>query len=282
MIVQEDRSLSEKPFGYYRPTLFTRLRCGVSDFDKPHRIPKWLRRSAKRMVRNSARTWDIRYKGFDLRLYPAENTCDYDIVMRGVHAEEEEFLVFEKVVSGCDTFVDIGANIGLYTLHACRHMPPGSRVVAFEPAPATAAKLRVNLALNRAESVQVIEKAVGPTETVLKLYQVNRVNAGQNSLHPGLNTAHGEGFDVAVTPLKAALDQLGIDRVDVLKIDVEGFEDQALLPYLAATGPASWPAYVLIERAHSHVWKSDLIGAFLERGYDIAFENAENLHLGRR
>lgn len=278
----ETPSLVAKPFGYYRPGLFTKALCGVFSFDKPHRIPNWLRKRAKRLIRKPGNAWDVRYHGFDLRLYPAENTCDYDIVMRGVHAEEDEFRIFEKVVSGFDTFVDIGANIGLYSLHAFRHMPPGSTIVAFEPAPATAAKLRVNLALNGAEAVHVIEKAVGPAETVLRLYKVNRVNAGQNSLHERLKTDQGEGFDVAVTTLKGALDQLGIDRIGALKIDVEGFEDQALLPYLEASAPVAWPTYVLIERSHSHVWKTDIIGAFLERGYEVVFENAENLHLRRR
>lgn len=79
--------------------------------------------------------------------------------------EKHERRFIERFLSSgsVQTFVDVGANQGLYTLIAARHMP-GGQVIAFEPLIAEAAKLRGNLAVNRYGNVRVEEKALGALE----------------------------------------------------------------------------------------------------------------------
>ncbi len=235
------------------------------------------------MVRRMPRIWDVGYKGLKLRLYPSQNYGDYQIVMHGLHPEEAELEVFANAVKSAQVFVDIGANVGIYTLFAAQSMPPGGRIIAFEPAPDTAQKLRTNIGLNGLTLVTVVQKAVAEEPGRLRLHVVAENNVGQHSLSDELGSkGPGRGHDVDVTTLQAALEREGVSSIDVLKIDVEGFEDRALYPFLQYADELCWPKYVLIEIAHRAVWKWDLISAFKERGYQIVFENAYNLHLAKR
>ena len=273
----------DMPYGRFAPPLLARLLLGKRDFDAPHRTRGVRRRLLKFFVLKAPRIWDVTYKGLKLRLYPSQNYCDFQIVMHGSHHDEPDLNAFAKVVAGSKSFVDVGANVGIYTLIASQNMAAGGTIVSFEPAPDTSEKLIKNIALNGVTAATVMRHAVGDAETTLRLHVVAANNAGCNSLSEELGlTATGGGFDVPVKTLQSALSTLGVHRIDVLKIDVEGFEDRALLPFLLTAPPSQWPEYVLLEKTHQSLWKADLITAFKERDYEVAFENIGNVHLRRR
>ena len=56
-------------------------------------------------------------------------------------------------------------------------------------------------------------------------------------------------------------------RVTVLHLDVEGFEDQALLPFFETTDPALWPKVILMEVAHQARWAAPLVDLLKRAGY---------------
>lgn len=121
-------------------------------------------------------------------------------------------------------FIDVGGNIGLYSALAARRVGKGGRVVVFEGHPAIAAMLRENMALNRLANVEVVSAAVGaaPAKTMMKLETGNSgASHVSNSNEPG-------NVEVDVVTIDAALAKFGIDHVDYIKIDVEGFEEFAL------------------------------------------------------
>jgi FkbM family methyltransferase len=120
------------------------------------------------------------------------------------------------------TFVDAGANLGIYTIAAARVVGPQGRVVAVEPTPTTAEMLRQNVRLNglwETGVVEVHECAVGAAPGRARL-ATNRADSGHNSLFPESGaTGH---VDVDVLPLDDLIP--AGTRVDVVKIDVEGGE----------------------------------------------------------
>ena len=67
----------------------------------------------------------------------------------------------------------------------------------------------------------------------------------------------------------------------MLKIDIEGFEDQALAPFFDSADESLWPTHVLIEIAHQHIWQRDLMAMLAERGYAEIFRTEENRLLTR-
>lgn len=118
-----------------------------------------------------------------------------------------------------DTVADIGANIGVTTLRMARAVGPRGRVVAFEPHPETAARLRAAVARSNAAQVEVCELALGDEAGTARLVRPPG-NAGAAAIATGAE--HGS----ALTVKMARLDDLAADwrALRLLKIDVEGAE----------------------------------------------------------
>lgn len=143
---------------------------------------------------------------------------------------ERAFLSFLRAQIGAgDVFVDVGAHIGLHTLTVARRLrrEGDGRVIAFEPAPDTAATLRRNVAANGATNVQVIEAALSDINGQVPLY--DRDHSGHDQ---GVRSLMG-GADPAVATVAAMVfdewaEQQKLDRLDMVKLDVEGGEYRAL------------------------------------------------------
>ncbi len=239
----------------------------------------WRRRLRKRFARPVAGPFDVMQDGMKLRLYPAENHCDRVIFGRRTlpeRAEHEELLPY--LTDGM-TFVDVGANVGSYSCYVGTHTR-NVRIVAFEPHPRSHAKLLFNLGANGLAVDDVVNCALGDAETTMALWSDGGSNIGHTSLLPE-GTANAKiSVDVPVLVLPDVLRERGVDRVDLLKIDVEGFEDRALMPLLEAD-EGLWPHAVLIERSHGELWGRDVIGVLRERGYEEVFSTGENSLLTR-
>jgi len=156
-----------------------------------------------------------------------------DVVGRHIykyHAHEPElsaWLVDNVEPAEGDIFLDIGANVGWYSLIFSRLAKPGSLIFAFEPDPLNSRLLRQNVEMNGADSVEVIEAAVAESTGRSKLYQYNENNLGRHSM---LAASGQTVVDVETIGLDDfwAKRGLGSRSVRVLKIDVEGYEYFAL------------------------------------------------------
>jgi FkbM family methyltransferase len=137
----------------------------------------------------------------------------------------DEAAFFQRVIRPGMHVADVGANLGLYSLLLARCAGPAGRVYAFEPDALMASALRRNLAANGATQAEVFECAVGAArgEAVL---QRNAVNSGDNRLGTATGTAlHSEQ---ATVPVCALSDALAGRRLDFIKMDVQGWEGEAL------------------------------------------------------
>jgi FkbM family methyltransferase len=118
--------------------------------------------------------------------------------------------------------VDVGANVGMYTLIAARLVGQAGRVISFEPTPRTFAILKDNIQVNGLlETGRVEFHAVAIADRIgTARFGVYTANNGHNTLFPAGGDA--KVIDVATTTLDAAL--ADVPRVDVIKIDAEGAE----------------------------------------------------------
>ena len=164
---------------------------------------------------------------------------------------------------------DIGANVGTWAIPLAATVENGSKIVAFEPNPRLAARLRENLQLNDLnDNVIVEEVALGHEAGEMPLYTPG-TNLGSASLHalPG-----SRSISVPVIPLVEYMpDSITDYQYFVIKIDVEGYEDQVLLPFLAALSSERLPNAIMTEVIHSDRWKADLIEELHELGYKSFF-----------
>lgn len=122
-----------------------------------------------------------------------------------------------------DSFIDVGANIGWYSLLLAKGMRKNISVFAFEPDPLNFRLLNENVALNGAANIRTIRKALSDTEDSRPLYLYPHKNRGRHSLLP-IND--GERIMVETTTLDSFVLSEGIspEKVAFVKIDVEGYE----------------------------------------------------------
>lgn len=157
----------------------------------------------------------------DLRDMIAREMC-----LTGGYAPLEAALVRAVLPAG-GTFVDVGANIGFFTLLGAARVGPAGRVVALEPHPEIAAVLRGNVAMNALPHVQVMEVAAADAPGTAMLAGFEGGNWGVSTIAHG--SAEGApAFPVRCAPLDAVLDEAGVSTVDLVKVDVEGAEPRVL------------------------------------------------------
>jgi FkbM family methyltransferase len=118
--------------------------------------------------------------------------------------------------------MDIGANIGFTTLNFARHCRQG-HVYAYEPDSLNFAKLKRNGALNHFSNVTIHQCGVGESAGELPLVTLDRHHSGMNRIHSP-QTAAGVMEKITVVTLDDEVTRLNIKKVDVIKIDVEGYE----------------------------------------------------------
>lgn len=127
-----------------------------------------------------------------------------------------------KLIKEDSIVLDVGANIGTVALRASSIATRGS-VYAFEPGATNYAALQQNIALNKLTNIVVINKALGAVAGQSRLFTVNRFNAGMNRILPSDDDF--KGFEVVgVSTLDDEVLHLGLERIDLIKIDVEGYE----------------------------------------------------------
>lgn len=266
-------------FGQRRPSRFARLVWALTVSSD---IPQ-LRRKAirKHFARRCAGPFDVTAGGIAFRAYPAENRDDRMLVGLGELPEPAEHTLIAPFLKPGMVFVDIGANVGTYALHVAKRAGPDARVLAFEPHPRTFTKLAYNLAANGATNVEAMNLAIAAEAGTMDLYSDGGGNIGHASLLREGAGAVRSTQAVPVAPLASVLAEEGVDKVDLLKIDVEGFEDRALLPLFDQAPERLWPKAILIETVLSTLWQRDCLAVLADKGYRRAGATAENVLLVR-
>lgn len=131
----------------------------------------------------------------------------------------------QRLTNGVSTFVDVGANEGYYSIIAARN---GARVLAVEPQQRLLRVIQTNVELNRLTSVQVINCAVSDRSGFAEIYLASSVNTGSSGFVR--TTAYNlPKARVRVATLESLLNDAGFATVDVMKMDIEGFEYEAIL-----------------------------------------------------
>jgi FkbM family methyltransferase len=161
--------------------------------------------------------------------------------------------------------LDVGANVGYYALLASRRVGKEGAVYAFEPHPRTCASLKRNVARNSASNVRVLEAAVSRTAGIEMLH------LSGTATHSGLHASMEDADPRSVQVDAIAIDDLELERVGLVKIDIEG-EEPSALEGMRRTLERSPDACVLLEfspaalRAAGH--DPNEFGARLKRKFE--------------
>jgi len=163
-----------------------------------------------------------------------------------------------------DVFVDVGANAGYYTVLGARIVRPGGHVYALEPAPDTYGDLRRNVALNGLDDVvTALSAAAGAAEGRATLYGPAAGHDATSSLRYGPEDA--VATEVSVRPLHAVVAPAHRDRLRLVKIDVEGYEDDVLSGLELLFEQAGRPAILVEVHAAYNADAPAFVADFCER-----------------
>jgi FkbM family methyltransferase len=220
---------------------------------------------------------DVQYQGAAFRFYHQASATERGALFNpDYNVEELDFLRAQTPAAG--VFVDVGANVGTYALALARHVGAGGKVIAIEPHPVTHARLAFNRAASGFTQVSLVAAAAGPADGEL-LIETDGDNLGASHVVTGEHA--GNAIKVPSLRLQRILADAAVDRIDALKIDVEGFEDRVLTGFFREAPPSLWPRAVVIEHLARGEWQDDCIADMRARGYAESGKTRSNTLLLR-
>ena len=157
---------------------------------------------------------------FGNKLFLSKKGLALTVSHYGTYEELEAKIMEEKIEIG-NIVVDVGANIGLHTLNMARIVGNAGQVFAFEPDPSNFEILKKNAKINNYKNIILEQKAVGDKHGKTTLYQSD--NPINHRIFPQSERANSQ-VQVELTNLDNYFDSDMIDKINFIKIDVEGME----------------------------------------------------------
>ncbi len=268
---------TERPFGAFAPrgpvAALLAVTRRVSDTWLGHRLGFLLRRIAIALL--NGKPLDVEALGAKMRLFPYNNVCEKRILFMPQFFDLEEREVIAKRLKPGFVFVDIGSNIGGYSLFVAARGGPQVRVLAIEPQPRVFERLAANIRFNGFATVKAFACAIADKDGELKLF-VDTANQGESSVKIVSNQGEKGAVTVASRALTSLLREERISRLDALKIDAEGAEDIILDPFFKTAPESLFPQLLIIERGGSR-WHIDVIGILAANGYRRIADTRTNI-----
>jgi FkbM family methyltransferase len=207
----------------------------------------------------------------DKRIAPIE-------ILNFGHYERDESAMMLRLIGPRDTILDVGANVGWYSLNFAKQCPL-ARIHAFEPIPQTFKQLEGNVVLNHVQNVQTHNIGLSNREDTLTFYYyaAGSGNASSANLADDPTT---QVISCAVTTLDTYCDNAGLP-VDFIKCDVEGAE---LLVFqgghrtIARNKPVVFAEMLRKWSAKFNYHPNDILKLFFDLGYRCFTVRGDRLH----
>ena len=183
-----------------------------------------LRKIGLRLV--GAAPLDVETFGVRMRLVAADNSCEKRLLYTPQYVDPAERAILDQKLPQEAVFIDVGANVGAFSLFVASRRPRGL-VVAVEPQCEVCARLAFHVRVNDECAVRVVECALADREGEAELFLDPNDRARASIRLLGGDGAQ-ERRRVAVTTLAALCRQERLDRIDALKIDAGGADDLIL------------------------------------------------------
>jgi FkbM family methyltransferase len=246
----------QPPFGAYAPTALQSLLIGLAQNTVLGRgSVRWMISQIIAGIRPGP--VDVRRFGLKQRLHHyGPYFVEKKMLLHVQDYDRRELAYLRAAVNPGFNFVDVGANVGIYVF-AMKSWDPDAKILAIEANPIYANRLEFNVAANDLSNVSVVNAAAGAAP-------------GTGAYYPSaesLVASGGPSFEVPVKTLHGMLTDAGFDRVDAMKVDIEGFEDRVLPPFFDAAPRSLWPRLLILE-----VWTQAIRDLCVARGYRISME----------
>jgi FkbM family methyltransferase len=226
------------------------------------------------------RPLDVEAFGARMRLYPYNNVCEKRILFTPQYFDLAERELLQSRVTEDFVFIDIGANVGGYSLFVAASAGPRARILAIEPQPEIFERLIYNIRQNPFATIKALDCAVADYDGEITLF-VDPDNRGGTSMRIINSDLIGEYIRVQGKSLINIIAEEGYQRVDAMKLDVEGAEDVILEPFFRDSPESLWPRLLVIEFAPER-WAIDLAELLADHGYRQVLRTRQKAAFERR
>ncbi len=226
---------------------------------------------------------DVERWGLKVRLHPRDNGCEKNLLFTPQMYEPTELNELGAEIDRARqqqtpfVFVDIGANVGLFSLFVAARAGANARILAIEPEPGNFRRLNFNVTVNPNAAIATFPLALSDDANGLVVELDRRDRGGTRTTRVETDVSAG-ATRVPSQSLLQLLEQQRVGAVDALKIDVEGFEDVVLAPFFRDTPPRLLPHLIIIEDCRGS-WKTDLMSIMAAKGYTIVTRSKLNFIL---
>ncbi|MCG4255424.1 FkbM family methyltransferase [Acetobacter senegalensis] len=207
-----------------------------------------LRRIAVSWFQQGPQIVDGTLFGYRVRFYPRDNQTDAYGAICGGFYKRRELRWLRSILSPDASFVDIGANMGFFSLYAARCHT--RKILAVEANPVLIARFRETLALNEPLPIWCVSCAVGATSGNGELRSRHHdLGSFQISDTPSEKTQAGQqAATIPIRPLKDIVQDAGLKTITLMKLDIEGMEHSVLDTYFRDVSPMLYPQHLILER----------------------------------
>jgi FkbM family methyltransferase len=259
-------SIEHTPFGAFAPNGMARAAIQLTRAMPDSWIGRRLAFAVRQCVVTAMRGKPVDFEAFGakMRLFPYDNICEKRLLFTPQYFDPRERAILVQHIKPGFRFIDIGANVGAYSLFVAALAGPAARILAIEPQPDIFERLAANMRLNPFGTIKAVQCAVAdkPGEFTLFLDTKNR---GESSMR-AVRSANGLSMKVLATTLTQLLGEEKFDRIDAIKLDVEGAEDLILEPFFRDAPETLWPVLVIMEDGVGR-WHTDMEPFLKARGY---------------
>lgn len=173
--------------------------------------------------------WEKLFNGqekivFDLNDEIKINLYKDSVLSQFIHSgfEKEEIQFLLETLKEGDTFLDVGSNVGLFSLYASKKVGQNGQVICFEPTPITYSRLTENIQLNHFTNIEARNIGLSNEEGELKFYYSDKGFDAWNSFAPDSRLKNH--IVIKSSTLDLQLENVDKNRIKLVKIDVEGWE----------------------------------------------------------
>lgn len=217
----------------------------------------------------------VNHAGAQFLVHPSDNLSEYFLWLNNGFSEgpgiaflSDEFS--QKQIS----IVDVGANAGLFSIPILQKADARSSAILIEPNPIMQERLKTNLRLNALENTELLPYAISDSSGQSQMYFPKFKNLGMGRVSVAYNNGNDSGD--MVVDLKTLVDVTSsLEKIDLLKVDVEGLEDRVISPFLKQQTRLR-PTYIYFEVAHQDLWVYPLVEDMAAAGYELVGNYNEN------